>query len=335
MKIKFTKTILFGCLVLGLTYFILSSLYFEKEISFNNQEDKESFNNSEINLFFVGDIMLNRGVEYMIDKEGAGDFRFPFLKIVDELQKSDLLFGNLEGPISDRGIKVGSIYSFRFKPEAIEGLIYAGFDVLSLANNHMFDYQRIALEDTMNILEENNIDYIGAGINENQAFSLKIRQVKDTKIGFLGYINLGPENWKAEGANSGMAWINQDSMGIVKEHIKESKQDVDVLIVSLHAGEEYAENPTNFQVSFAQDCINSGADLVVQHHPHIVQAIEKYNDGWVAYSLGNFIFDQHFSEETMESIILKVVINEKKIKKVYSEDIRINQYFQPELIVEN
>ena len=335
MKIKFIKRIFFGCLIFVLAYFTLSFFYFEKEIGFNNQERSENFNNSEINLFFVGDIMLGRGVEYMISKKGEGDFRFPFLKIADELKESDLLFGNLEGPISDKGVKVGSIYSFRFNPKAIEGLIYAGFDILSLANNHMFDYQRIALEDTMNILKENNINYVRSGLDIEEAFSLKIRQVKDTKIGFLGYINLGPENWRARETSSGLAWIDQDSMDMVKEHIKESKQDVDVLIVSLHAGEEYAENPTNFQISFAQDCINGGADLVVQHHSHVVQAIERYNDGWVAYSLGNFIFDQHFSKETMESIILKVVIDEKEIKKVYTEDIKINQYFQPELIIEN
>ena len=110
---------------------------------------------------------------------------------------------------------------------------------------------------------------------------------------------------------------------------------MDILIISLHAGEEYAENPTNFQISFAQDCINSGADLVVQHHPHVVQAIEKYKNGWIAYSLGNFIFDQPFSDKTMESIILKVLIEKKKITKVYFKDIKINQYFQPELIIEN
>ena len=332
MKIKFTKTIFLSCLIFGLIYFILSFPYSETEINFDNQEGTENFNDSEINLFFIGDIMLDRGVEYMIDKEGGGDFRFPFLKIVDELKKSDLLFGNLEGPISDRGVKVGSIYSFRFKPEAIDGLIYAGFDILSLANNHMFDYQRIALEDTMSVLKENGIDYIGAGFNKNEASSLKIKKVQDTKIGFLAYTNLGPKNWKAREANSGLSWIDQNSMDEIKDYIKESKQDVDVLIVSLHAGEEYAEDPTNFQISFAEDCINSGADLVIQHHPHVVQAIEKYNNGWIAYSLGNFIFDQHFSEETMKSIILKVVINNKKIKKVYSEDIKINKYFQPEVI---
>lgn len=331
MKVKILKIVLFSCLIFGLAYFALGSFCFEKEISFDGQEQEENFNNSEINLLLVGDIMLGRGVEYIINKEGEGNFKFPFLKIDDELKKSDILFGNLEGPISNRGIKVGSIYSFRFKPEAIDGLLYAGFDVLSLANNHMLDYQRIALEDTMKILKENNIDYIGAGFNKEEAFSLKIKRAKDTKIGFLAYTNLGLENWKAKEEDSGLAWINQNGMDEVKKYIKKSKQNIDILIVSLHAGEEYAENPTNFQISFAQDCINSGADLVVGHHPHVVQKIEKYNNSWIAYSLGNFIFDQHFSEETMESIILKVIIKEKKIKKVYSENIKINKYFQPEL----
>jgi len=299
--------------------------------SLSTIREQENSNNSEITLFFVGDIMLDRGVEYNIDKYGNGDFRFPFLKITEEIKKSDVLFANLEGPISDRGIKVGSIYSFRFDPKAVEGLIYAGFDVLSLANNHMLDYQRIALEDTMRILEENNIDYIGAGFNKEEAFSLKIREVRDVKIGFLAYTNLGPQNWRARNENSGMAWINENDIDEIYEYIKKAKKEADVLIVSLHSGEEYEENPTPFQISFAENCIDNGADLVVGHHSHILQEIKKYKDGWIAYSLGNFIFDQAFSEETMESIILKVVIGDKKIKEVSSEKIKINKYFQPYL----
>jgi len=330
MNIKNLLTIFLVSLVFVLIYFILNNFYPEEEIIFYNP--KENPINSEINIFLVGDIMLDRGVEYMINKEGDGNFKFPFLKIVDELNKSDLLFGNLEGPISDRGVKVGSVYSFRFKPEAIKSLIYSGFDVLSLANNHMLDYQRIALEDTMNILEENNIDYIGAGFNKQEAFSLKIRQVKNIKIGFLGYTNLGPKSWRARELESGIAWINQTDIDKIKEYIKEIKHEIDVLIVSLHAGEEYAKDPNDFQVSFARECIDNGASLVVQHHPHVVEGIEKYNDGWIAYSLGNFVFDQYFSKETMESIILKVVVKDKEIKKVYSQDIKINEYYQPEVI---
>lgn len=331
MKSKSIKIIFLACLILGSAYFILSSFYFEKEISFNSQKKKENLNNSEISIFFVGDIMLGRGVEYMINKEGERDFRFPFLKIADELEKSDILFGNLEGPISNNGLKIGSIYSFRFKPEAIKGLLYAGFDILSLANNHMLDYQRIAFEDTMDILKENNIDYIGAGFDEEEAFSLKVREIKNTEIGFLAYTNLGLANWKADQKNSGITWINEDNIDEVDKYIKNAKEKVDVLIISIHAGEEYEESPSPFQISFAESCIENGADLVIGHHPHVVQAIEKYKDGWIAYSLGNFIFDQHFSQETMESIILKVVIQNKKIEKVYSEEIKINKYFQPEL----
>ncbi|PIV14041.1 hypothetical protein COS44_01045 [bacterium (Candidatus Gribaldobacteria) CG03_land_8_20_14_0_80_36_40] len=250
--------------------------------------------------------------------------------MASELQKSDILFANLEGPISDRGVRVGSIYSFRFKPEAVDGLVYGGFDILSLANNHMLDYQRIALEDTMNILKENNIDYIGAGFNKEEAFSLKTKEIKNTRIGFLAYTNLGPENWKAGEKNSGMAWISENDISEIAKYIKKAKEKVDVLIVSLHAGEEYSKEPNLFQVSFAKICIDSGADLVIGHHPHVFQGIKKYNDGWVVYSLGNFIFDQGFSEETMKSIILKVVIKNKKIKEISSEDIKINKYFQPD-----
>ena len=348
MAIKNIKTIFLSCLIFGSVYFVLAFFYFEKEINLreernkemalinlDDQERKEDSDNSEISIFFVGDIMLGRGVEYMTNKQEKGDFRFPFLKIADETRKSDVLFGNLEGPISDRGIKVGSIYSFRFKPEVIEGLIYAGFDILSLANNHMFDYQSIALEDTMNILKENDMDYIGAGFNKEEAFSLKIKEIKNTKIGFLAYTNLGPENWKAGEKNSGMAWISENDIGEVAEYIKKAKEKIDVLIISLHAGEEYEENPNPFQISFAESCIENGADLVIGHHSHVVQEIEKYKDGWIAYSLGNFVFDQGFSEETMKSIILKVIIKDKKIKEIFSEDIKINKYFQPELVTGN
>ncbi|PJA02012.1 poly-gamma-glutamate biosynthesis protein, partial [bacterium (Candidatus Gribaldobacteria) CG_4_10_14_0_2_um_filter_36_18] len=216
------------------------------------------------------------------------------------------------------------------KPEAVDGLVYGGFDILSLANNHMLDYQRIALEDTMNILKENKIDYVGAGFNKEEAFSLKIKEIKNTRIGFLAYTNLGPGNWKAGEKNSGMAWISENDIGEIAEDIKKSKKEVDILIISLHAGEEYEENPTSFQTSFAMNCIENGADLVVGHHSHVVQKIERYNDGWIAYSLGNFIFDQGFSEETMKSIILKVAIKDKKIKEISSEDIKINKYFQPD-----
>ena len=293
---------------------------------------------TEITLLAVGDIMLDRGVEYKIKKQGKGDFRFSFLKIAEELKKADIVFGNLEGPISDKGKKVGSIYSFRMNPKAIEGLIFAGFDVLSLANNHMFDYGKEALEDTFIRLKQADIEYVGAGFNEKEAFSFKIKEIKGTKIGFLAYTNLGPKIWKAAEENSGIAWIGEKDLDKVKKDIKKAKEKVDVLIVSLHSGEEYAANPTLFQISFATTTIGAGADLVIGHHPHVIQKIEKYpllgeegagKQGWIAYSLGNFVFDQSFSKETMESALLRVVIENKKITKIIPQKIEISNSFQP------
>jgi len=281
-----------------------------------------------ITLIFVGDIMLNRGVELTIKKYGQGDWEFPFLEIADFFNKANILFGNLEGPISDKGVKVGSIYFFRNNPEAIKGLVFAGFDILSVANNHIFDYGRIAMEDTFLRLREVEINYVGGGLSENEAYSPVIKEVKDIKIAFLAYTNLGTEYWSAEGNRSGIAWLKEEEL---EENIKEAKKLADLVIVSMHFGEEYS-SPTPEQEYFAHLAIDSGANLVIGHHPHVIQEIEKYGEGFIAYSLGNFIFDQGFSEETMKGLMLKVLIKNGKIKELIPIEIKINQFFQPELL---
>lgn len=298
------------------------------------QESRKTFSleeKNQIRIFAVGDIMLERGVEYMAKKYGSTDYNFPFLEIRDFLKNSDILFGNLEGPISERGDRVGSIYSFRFNLQSIEALVSSGFNVLSLANNHVLDYGRLALEDTLENLKKNNILPCGSGWNADEAFSLRIKEVKGMKIGFLCYENLGPKSWRAGDDYSGMAWIEIKDIEKIKEDVKEAKGQADILIVSLHAGEEYSAEPDFFQKNFSRTCIDVGADIVIGHHPHVIQKTEKYNDGWISYSLGNFIFDQGFSKETMEGIILEIIIEDDKIKEVVPRKIKMNQFFQPYL----
>ena len=328
-------------IIFGLILFVGSSFLIKPKVieivplatqnSENFTSQAQLTENETITIILVGDIMLDRGVEYMIKTEGKGDFRFPFLKIADELQKADILFGNLEGPISDKGTKVGSIYSFRNDPKSIEGLTFAGFDVISLANNHVFDYGREALEDTLLRLKTAGIDYLGAGFNEKEAYSPIIKELNDTKIAFLVYTNLGPETWKAGEENSGIAWISENNLETIKRDIEKVKKESDILIVSLHSGEEYQKTPTQFQIEFSRAFIDAGADLVIGHHSHIIQPNEKYKDGWIFYSLGNFVFDQNFSEETMRGQILKIIIENNKIKEVVPINIKINNFFQPEI----
>ncbi len=329
---KFKSLFLFIFLLVSAlagSFFIFELLNFEKEISkiyfaqFSILPKREN----KITLIFVGDIMLNRGVEYMVKKYGKGDYKFPFLKIVDFLKEADILFGNLESPISDKGKKVGSIYSFRTEPKAIEGLKFAGFDILSVANNHIFDYGREAMEDTFLRLKEAGIDYLGGGFDEKEAYFPIIKEIKKTKIAFLSYTNLGSPFWKAEGKRSGIAWLEKERM---EKEIKKAKEKADLVIVSFHFGEEYFSKPTNFQIQISKAAINAGADLVIGHHSHVIQPIEKYKGKYIAYSLGNFVFDQKFSKETMKGLMLKVLIENSKIKEVVPIEIKINKYFQPE-----
>jgi len=329
---------LISILILGIIFFIGSFFLIKPKVTEIIPPPAQvplPIEEKPITIILVGDIMLNRGVEYMIKKEGDGDFKFPFLEIAKDLNGADILFGNLEGPISGKGTKVGSIYSFRAEPEAIEGLIHAGFDVISLANNHAFDYGRVALEDCLAKLSNAKISYVGAGLNEIEAFGPVIKEINGStgsplRIGFLAYTNLGPESWKATSENLGIARVSEKDMEKVKESIKSAKEKVDILIVSLHAGEEYAAEPTQFQVEFSKAAVDAGADLVVGHHPHVVQKSEKrYKDKWIFYSLGNFVFDQSFSEETMKGEMLEILIEDGKINELIPKKIKLNNYFQP------
>ncbi|MEK7554806.1 MAG: CapA family protein, partial [Patescibacteria group bacterium] len=143
-----------------------------------------------IELLFVGDIMLSRGVEYYIQKAGNGDYRYPFEKIADELRAADLLVGNLENPISSRGKNQGSIYSFRANPKALDGLSFAGFDVLSLANNHMWDWGADALQDTVGFLRDWGIKGVGAGASYRDANDPVIIEVRGVRVAFFSFTNL-------------------------------------------------------------------------------------------------------------------------------------------------
>jgi len=292
-------------------------------------EEKKS-----LTMVFVGDIMLDRGVEAVVNN--YSNYRYPFLKTVDVLKSADLAFGNLEGPISNGGQKQGSIYSFRFEPEAINGLKFAGFDVLSLANNHILDYGREALKDTISILGENNISLIGAGENYLEANKPLIKELRGSddlsqvKIAFIGYALMNPKSYEASKDYSGTSSFELER---VKNEVKMIKAlDIaDIVIVSLHWGEEYQIRSNKKQQEIGRALAEVGADLIVGHHPHVVQELERYKNSWIAYSLGNFIFDQNFSEETMSGLMLRAEIQDKKIKIVEPIDIKIDDSFQPKL----
>ncbi len=169
---------------------------------------------------------------------------------------------------------------------------------------------------------------VGGGVNKESASSVRIIGKQGIKFGFLAFSDVGP-NWLEAGENDSGILIVKDEF--VNRLIQSALQRTDVLIVSFHFGEEYQKNANSRQKKLAHLAIDSGAKIVVGHHPHVIQEVERYKNGVIAYSLGNFIFDQNFSEETMQGLVLEIILEGTEIISVKQNKIKINEFFQPEL----
>jgi len=279
----------------------------------------------EISLIFGGDIMLARTVEQKILV--TGDYALPFRKIYQEFKNSDLAFANFESPFLDGGsATLNGSTVFRALPETIEGLKLAGIDAVTLANNHFGDQGKKGELYTFKHLTDSGIEYIGAGNNFTEAHEPVIKEVKKLKIGFLGYGY--PETMYVATADSaGIANMDVEQM---RKDVKGLKTEADFIVVTIHAGAEYTHSPGSSQVAFSHAAIDAGADLVVGHHPHVVQSTEKYKDGYIIYSLGNLVFDQMWSEATQQGVVAKVILEGDKLKSIEFKPIHIYDYNQPD-----
>lgn len=249
-----------------------------------------------------GDIMLDRGTRSYIDRFGV---EYPFLKIREVIEEHDIAFANLESPISDRGKKFfpdKGIY-FRADPSSVRGLKLSGFDVFSLANNHSLDWGVDAITDTMELLKKNGLQYSGVGPNQKGALRPAIFYMKGTSIAFISFNDVYP--FKVQEYKKSMETLNLN-YGILKNEIESLKDDYDILIVYVHSGEEYRLVPEPEKVNKMRKLIEMGADIVLGGHPHVIQGIEIYKDGLIAYSLGNLIFDQGQLTETSLGLLLEV-----------------------------
>lgn len=279
----------------------------------------------ETTLIFGGDIMLARTVEQKI--LAADDYALPFRKIEQEFKKADLAFANLESPFFDGGSATpnGSTV-FRALPETIEGLKLAGIDVVTLANNHFGDQGKKGELYTFKHLTDNGIEYVGAGNNFTEAHQPVIKEINKIGLGFLGY-GYPETTYVATVDSPGIANMDINQM---KKDVKELKTKADFIVVTMHAGSEYTHTPGQSQIAFSHAAIDAGANLVIGHHPHVVQSTEKYKNGYIVYSLGNLVFDQMWSEETQQGAVAKVILSGDELKSIEIKPIHIYDYNQPD-----
>ncbi len=284
---------------------------------------------SSITVIAGGDVNLGRQTGQKIL---AGDINYPFANMGDTLKNADVAFVNLESQLADLGDETQSPtseYRFAGPPEGAQSLANAGIDVVSLANNHMWDYGKARLEETISALTAMNIKYVGANMDTEKVWEPVITEVKGKKIAWLAMTNLlnGYEN---AGASKYVAF--QDGAKLIEE-IGKIKDSVDWVFVSLHSGAEYAENPSSALETMAHDLVDAGADAVLAGHPHVPQKIEVYNEKPIFYSLGNFAFWQPFSFWTQNSFLAKLKLTEPH--KVAYEVIPIAAGWQPSLLTDS
>ena len=286
-----------------------------------------------VTLAFMGDIMMDRGVRNSVLKNFANDYSALFSKpkeLSDILKKSDITFANLEGPVSNQGVDRKNLYSFRMDPSSIPALKGAGFKIVSVANNHVGDWGRLAYADTLARLKENEILYTGGGNDRTEAETPIIIEKHGVKIGFIAFSDVGPDWMEANETSAGLLLAKNPRFDVI---VKNAASQVDYLVVSFHFGDEYKTVHNKRQEELAHRAVDDGAKLVIGHHPHVVEDTEVYKKGYIAYSLGNFIFDQGFSGNTMQGALLNIRLNKDGSMTARKDIVKLNHAFQPETLI--
>jgi gamma-polyglutamate biosynthesis protein CapA len=251
-------------------------------------------------ILLGGDVMLSRHVGALARRRE--DPASPLRDVADLLSSADIAFVNLEAPFSDRGRTVEAGMVFKAEPEMVETLRIAGIDIVSTANNHARDCGRYGVEFTLDWLQKNGIETVGSGQTAGLAHQGTILERNRVGFGFLAY-TYDQSNGNHTDQDDRVAVMDVDEM---VEDVKNLEQRCDVVIVSMHAGIEYLQQPNNQQRQFAHAAIDAGASVVVGHHPHVTQTVEDFGKGVIFYSLGNLAFDQFQRKETQQGWIADV-----------------------------
>lgn len=235
-------------------------------------------------VIFCGDLSICRGTEKMIlEGKGGGIIR----NLKNTLNASDLFIANIECPLTDSDEPMWRYFrTHKGKKAAGRFLKELGVNIGSLANNHIADYGKQGLKDTISVLEAHNIAWVGAGWSPEEARRPLIIDRGGLRVGILALAQ--PECSAASRLGWG-AGVLED--GYAPSYMESLSKQVDIAMAYLHYGVEFSEYPTPRQVRLSRGLVDAGAKLVIGHHPHVPQGYEWYKNGFIAYSLGNFIFD--------------------------------------------
>lgn len=260
----------------------------------------------KVRLVVGGDVMLGRSVNTGMVRRGG--WVWPFEEVAEYMREADVALVNLEAPFGDVCPLTDTGMIFCADKRAVEGLVFAGIDGVSLENNHGLNQGVEGKQMSEEWLEENGVWAVVGG-------EVEVIKSKGLLIGVVAFDDVSSR-------------IDEDAM-VRMINLAEVRSDV--VVVQVHWGWEYRSKPNGRQVRLGRMMVDAGADVVVGHHPHWVQTVEEYNDGLIIYSLGNLVFDQMWSEETRKGWLGELILSKDGVERYEMKTVKIYDYGQPRL----
>ncbi len=267
-----------------------------------------------LRIAFAGDTMLGRLVNETINQKG---YAYPWGNTLPLLQKADLRIINLETTFTKSETKVPKIFNYKADPKNVQSLVEANINLVSLANNHSKDFGDEGLLETIKTLDEANILHVGAGQNLEQAQKPVILEKEGITIGIIGATD-NEAGWQATETTPGINYFSVDNLEDLLNQIKQLKDQVDMVIISLHWGPNMRQRPTQAYIDAAHQMVDAGADIIHGHSAHIFQGIETYKNKLIMYDTGDFVDDYHVDPALRndQGLLFFVAINKERVKQV-------------------
>ncbi|MGE4133781.1 MAG: CapA family protein [Bdellovibrionales bacterium] len=301
-----------------------------------------------VKVTLAGDMMTPMRVKKLANEYGRKEefYYGSFLQSLRPLvQSADLAFANLETPVAPSEPVPPAPFVFNAPKSLLSGLKWIGFDVLSVANNHTMDQTELGVFETLKSVERAGLTSVGAGVDRKSALAGRVFDVRGMKVGFLAFttfINRGSQKaLQAQTVYINLAERKKDWI----EAVSKMRPKVDVLFLSIHWGTEYSDRPAPWQEALARELHEKGVDVIVGHHPHVLQPAKWFVDKsgrkkLTLYSIGNLVSNQSFdyvhgqspftAGNTRDSVLVQLEIDKTGVKKFSYYPLWIDNWFGPE-----
>ncbi len=263
-----------------------------------------------IEMVFAGDTMMDGSVKDAIRRHGAD---YPFTQIKAEVSAADYAVLNLETSVTEAADKDRN-QRFNFKSEAgsLDGIKHAGFDMVSLGNNHVLDYKEKGLRDTLKNVEKAGLRHVGAGLDEEEAYRFETVRLNGATVKIGAVTRFMPTTaWKATDKKPGVASAYEPEK--ILKAIRAASKEADYVLVFIHWGVENTTSPQPWQRKLAADMLDAGASAVVGSHPHVLQGFEFHKGKPIAYSIGNFLFPDYVKGKKADTGLLKLTLDKGQV----------------------